>query len=1035
MNSARRVSQVIALVCGAILLGAVSASAQISDAKCADRANNFGRKVSSKQNKANRKCIKDEGKGKLATTVETCLTADDKGKLQKKKDKVDALFASGGACEGLEGTDLVTGANTINVAHQGESIGLIHDIFGPDLDAGQILQTKPERKCQDKMVKRAGQLFDKWVLEFRKCKKTAIKKQGATTTAEVVAACLGETGVDGTGSALPDPKSKVDKKGQKLADDIQKRCVDEGLDTDLMAPGACAGGGVQGDFTKCMQDLAECRACKAVKTADNLGAVNCDLVDNGKIDQSCPQGCEVLNDVECFLPYPSSHFLVPDATKQTGLRLSLPAEGMPPVNGPEWLPDAFNELDGFSPMVHILMHFPQGLDLTLSDTARLLEPQCCGQPAGPPWIDTRTYTERSLDADSPSVLMKADTGERILHFLELDARATGPQIPGQQVVFLRPGVSLEPGERYIVAMRNLKTAANTDVVAEPAFAALRDDTPTNDLAIEERRAQMESDVFAPLVANGIDRSELVLAFDFTVQSDDQLTRQMLSMRDQAFTWLSTVESTPGLVTFTVQATTPVSNCTDPDDVEWKKVSGTYASPLFLTGLPVQNSLQILNVDTNDLPVQNGFMDAPFDISIPCSVFDGGVTSRPLYLGHGIFGTGQGMVDSIPNQKARFADWTYIAGGTDWIGLSSRRDDTDDQLWILNQIIGNGTSQLNNFEAFPDRLRQGMLNALVLAKMMKLGLFNRDSNFEKSPGVGVFPGPSEDMFYYGISLGGIHGTWMSALSPDMERFGLDVPAINFSCLLQRSTQFGLFELVIQAIGISDPIHFATFLGLANELWVSAEPAGYATHITTNPLSGSGTAKKLYYTPSWLDKQVSNQCTEAAVRTLGLTNLTGSIQQQLVDIPDATGPVDSGVILYDPGAFDILNPLHVPEFPALANVIPTNTCDPHNGPRNIPAAIRSLINFLQPDGEIENFCDGLCDAAEPLEIPNGGNCDGTSPPADQGKICADDDECNGGTCVAVAFCGECDAGSPLADQGKPCDANSDCNGGTCVFATIP
>ena len=119
----------------------------------------------------------------------------------------------------------------------------------------------------------------------------------------------------------------------------------------------------------------------------------------------------------------------------------------------------------------------------------------------------------------------------------------------------------------------------------------------------------------------------------------------------------------------------------------------------------------------------------------------------------------------------------------------------------------------------------LLNSLVLAKMMKLGLFNRDLAFEIAPGVGAFPGPSEEMYYYGISLGGVHGTWMSALSPDMDRYGLDVPAVNFSCLLQRSTQFSTFELVIHAIGINDPMQFALFVGLLNELWVSAEPAGY------------------------------------------------------------------------------------------------------------------------------------------------------------------------------------------------------------------
>ena len=54
-----------------------------------------------------------------------------------------------------------------------------------------------------------------------------------------------------------------------------------------------------------------------------------------------------------------------------------------------------------------------------------------------------------------------------------------------------------------------------------------------------------------------------------------------------------------------------------------------------------------------------------------------------------------------------------------------------------------------------------------------------------------------MYYYGISLGGIMGTWFSALTPDIQRFGVDVPAINFSCLLQRSTQFSSFDALLTA----------------------------------------------------------------------------------------------------------------------------------------------------------------------------------------------------------------------------------------------
>lgn len=715
-----------------------------------------------------------------------------------------------------------------------------------------------------------------------------------------------------------------------------------------------------------------------------------------------PDPCEVLNDAECFLPYPSSHFLVTDPSTETGLRVNLPAEGMPSVNGPAWLPDPFNELDGFSPLGPALMHFPQGVDLEASDAARLLAPGCCGQPAGPPWVDTRTYTDRSLDADSPSLLIDADTGDHVLHWLEVDGRAQGGDVPSRQTLFLRPAVSLVPGHRYIVAMRNLKAPGGADVVAEPAFAALRDGTPTADPAIEERRAQMESDVFSVLTGLGVDRASLVLAFDFTVQSDQQLTRQLLSMRDQAFTWLDTVESTPGLETFTVD-TEDINDCNVAGTLIWKHVGGTFQSPLFLDGQPVQTGVQFLNVDANDVPVQNGFMDAPYDISIPCSIWDAGTPNRPIVLGHGIFGTGEGMVAYVPPLKAQWEDWDYIAGGTDWIGLSDRRDDTSDVGWIGANIVGVLNSKFNNFPAFPDRLRQGMLNQLVLAKMMKLGLFNRNAAFDHPlGGGGVFPGPGEDMYYYGISLGGIEGTLFSALTPDVERFGLDVPAISFGCLLQRSTQFSAFDAIIQTVGVTDPMQNAILISLINELWVSAEPAGFARHITTDPLPGSGSAKKILYDQSWLDLQVSNQCTETAVRTLGIPNLVGSLQSGLTDIPDVAGPVDSANVTWDSGAFDIFNPAHQPYIPPLSNIIPPQTCDPHNGPRQIPAAVHQLLAFLQPGGTISNTCVGTCDATDPSEIPTGGRCDETSPVMLQGAPCEANADCGTGVCEPELWC---------------------------------
>src|SRR5215468_5022506 len=197
---AKRFIVSLTIAAGLLCAGLGSARAQIADAKCADKANNFARKVSAAQNNAVRGCIKAKGNGTLQGTVEACLAADPDQKVQSKEDKVVALFAD---------------ASTINTAHVNESIALAHDIFGANLDSGQLSQMTAESKCQDGIAHRAGQLFDAWAKQFRACKKAAMKS-GAANEAAVITACLSGVGARGIGSALGDPAGKVKSKGDKL---------------------------------------------------------------------------------------------------------------------------------------------------------------------------------------------------------------------------------------------------------------------------------------------------------------------------------------------------------------------------------------------------------------------------------------------------------------------------------------------------------------------------------------------------------------------------------------------------------------------------------------------------------------------------------------------------------------------------------------------------------------------------------------------------------------------------------------------------
>lgn len=661
-----------------------------------------------------------------------------------------------------------------------------------------------------------------------------------------------------------------------------------------------------------------------------------------------PDECEILNNAECMLPYPSSRFLVPAETA-TGWRLSFPAAGMPVQSGSPLSPAPYAVLDGFSPTVQILMHFPGGVDPVASNASRLLP-------------DTRTYNARSLDPDSPTVLLDADTSTRVLHFIERDAHAAGA--PARQALFLRPARSLTPGHRYIVAMRHLAHPDGTPVVAEPAFAALRDRRQTDIQAVGSRQAQFEN-IFSRLASAGVAREDLVLAFDFVVQSDHGLTAQMLSMRDQSLAWLE-AQAAAGTATFTVDKVTE-HDCSQPAVTTWRVVEGTYQVPLFLTSDPIAQSPVpgFLNVDAGGNPIRNGFTSPPFTVAIPCTVMTEGKGKRPLVIGHGLFGTGREMVEGLENQTA-FSGFDLILGATDWRGLSEP-DLTVPSFFdsFLSQVV----LHLDNVAALADRLRQGQLNTLVLARMMKSGAFNLDPAFRTASGAGAFAGPQAEEFYFGASLGGIMGLMFTALSPDVVNANVDVPAMNFSLLLQRSTDFSEFETVLILTGLTDPMRRALAIGLIHELWARGEPSGYATHITSHPLPGTN-AKHILMTMAGLDQQVSNVGTEIAARTLGLPNLVGSPRTNLVEIPDEPGPLASALVIYDTGSFALNNPAHARFIPPLANMAPIrNCCDPHAIRGYIPASLDQLQVFLKPGGTVANFCEGLCDAGQPDEIPFG------------------------------------------------------------------
>src|SRR5688572_15684742 len=182
--------------------------------------------------------------------------------------------------------------------------------------------------------------------------------------------------------------------------------------------------------------------------------------------------CDPLDPAACLYPWPNDHFTRADPTSATGKRLALRDEWMPKNRFGKPVSSApYNWSDGFSPGNMIVTKVP-GLDT----------PAAFARTGAVPITDI----ERSFDPAQPIVVINARTLERQLIWSELDAN---PADPRDVTLIVRPAKNFEEGERYIVALRNLRDARGRRINAQPSFRALRDRRPNAE--VEARRPHFE----------------------------------------------------------------------------------------------------------------------------------------------------------------------------------------------------------------------------------------------------------------------------------------------------------------------------------------------------------------------------------------------------------------------------------------------------------------------------------------------------------------------------------------------------------------
>jgi hypothetical protein len=629
-------------------------------------------------------------------------------------------------------------------------------------------------------------------------------------------------------------------------------------------------------------------------------------------------GCEPLGlaaegtSRACLLPYPSDFFTVPDESAITGRRIAY-RRGTLPANtaGAHVDPADYDVLDGFSAGPVISTHFPKGVDLTVSHV--------------PPSTDFAA----SLRADSPTLLIEADAPgcRRVLHFGENDVSADVgglPVAPPDQVFMIRPGVRLRSGTRYIVALRGLYDQTGVPIAPGPAFRAIRDGAKTKLASLEARRPAMEAILDKLETDCGVPRGELLLAWDFTTASDDSVERYLLHMRDETFAQLEG-SAAPAFVVESVED--------DPlgDPRICRRVEGTFSVPLWTT---FDGPGSVLNLDpATDLPVQNGVADVPFTVVIPCSLVDPTpAAGRPIVYGHGLLGD-RGEV-TAGNLRTLADTYGFVLGATDWQGFSE--NDVPTVLGFLGDLSG--------FSKLSERLHQGVLNQLVLARLMR-----SPAGFASHPAFRIGDVPLIDttaVYWYGISQGGIEGGVVMALSQDITRGVLGVPAANYSTLLYRSVDFAPFFALLK-VAYPDPVARSLLLGLIQQLWDRSEPNGWYHHTVAGTLPDTPPHRILVHM-AHSDAEVANLGTEIMVRSTGIPQLF-PVNRHYYAIPEAVAPFD--------GSAFVESDFGLPA-PPVTNTPPDEN-DVHGRMRALPAIQAQIDRFLRPDGQVEQFCTGPCD----------------------------------------------------------------------------
>lgn len=724
----------------------------------------------------------------------------------------------------------------------------------------------------------------------------------------------------------------------------------------------------------------------------------------------CDELVAVPDGTTCAFPFPSDVYRVQKNGKWT---IEFGATTLPKTNGQYPIdPLIIADRDGFSYGSGLITFMPGAQNANLANPNTIAD---------------------SMGADSPTVLIEAETGARVPHWVDLDFSASNDGAngtPDEKAFIVRPARLLKPNTRYIVAIRHVKDANGADLPASQRFMELRDGLKTDSYGIKRRRA-LYADIFGKLSAAGVDKADLQMAWDLTTATKENTTDGVRTIRDLALTEVG------------ADGPTYVVGPPQDDDNPPPAVEENYATdmarrihvqmtvPMYLNYYtrrydPTKTEIEDLNRDASGNIVQNGTMQTEVNILVPLSAADGDACAAGTAPKHGLLQNGHGLFGSRWEGNGGYlarqsVDGHWIAFATNFFGFS------EDDVTLAIAALGARPQQ---FKAFFARQMQGHVNQLLAMRMM-MGRVARDG-IKDSNGVTILDPRCIDntvRAYRGDSQGGIMGTAYMAISTDVTRGLVGEPGTPYSLLLNRSADWPGYEIVLRNSYDTD-LNTQFMIDLIQQGWDRTEPSGYAQFISSDMLTGTP-AHQLLIHPALGDHQVTPWGAHIIARAVGAKLPKaddGNVIRDVYDVPQVSSPMaagDSALVEWEFG---------LPPAP-LTNLAADEGCDPHDRVRDLIPSWKQQDTFFRT-GVVEWTCDGICDCTDPTfaGYPNAheeGRCaqtyyDQCAP--NEGDACTTDPECKTRHCDGTTHRCVRQAAGATCTVGDECTSRN-CSGGTC------